>query len=190
MGLFDAFRKDEVTASKALVGSLDASFADWLKMDTGVYKRFYPATTSTAFTDLSQLTGAIGQKYDIVHLLCNVTADGAIVDGSGSKISGTDLVKKCVEADVKLLWIASNNPSDAYIKGFNTRGQKINIVMVKDRRGPFFAPFLTNLLAKMSGGESMPNAWNQLNPQVPSSVHPDAPDAIFVAGRGAARLKP
>jgi len=189
MGLFDAFRKDEVTGSKVLVASLDARFADWLKMDSGVYKRYYPATTSTAFTDLSQLTGAITQKYDIVHLLCNVTAAGEITDGSGKSVSGTELVKKCVEADVKLLWIACNNASDAYIKGFNTRGQKINVVMVKDRRGPFFAPFLTNLLARMSGGEAMPTAWNQLNPQVPSSVHPDAPEAIFVAGRGGVRLR-
>ncbi len=190
MGLFDAFRKDEVKGSKVLVGGLDARFAEWLKMDTGVYKRFYPTTNSTAFTDLSQLTGAISQKYDIVHLLCNVTADGAVADGSGNSITGSDLVKRCVEADVKLLWIACNNAGDAYIKGFNTRGQKINVVMVIDRRGPFFAPFLTNLLAKMSGGEAMPTAWNQLNPQVPSSVHPDAPDAIFVAGRGAVRLLP
>ena len=190
MGILDLFRKDEVTGSKVLVCSLEGRFADWLKMDSGVYKRFYPSTTSTAFASIANLIEALNQKYDIVHVLCGLNASGAITDGNGGSVSGSDLIKKCSEASVKLLWIAANNASDAYIKGFNARGQKINLVMVIDRRGPFFSPFLNNLLAKMSGGEAMPIAWNSLNPQVPSSVHPDAPDAIFFAGRGAVKLLP
>jgi hypothetical protein len=183
MGILDLFRKDEVTGSKVLVCSLGAKFDDSLRSDTQVYKRFYPSTTSTTFTSIEQLTAALAQKYDIVHLLCEASPEGAIAG-----LSGTELIKKCCEANVKLLWIASNNLPEAYTKGFNARGQKINLVMVLDRRGPFFSPFLTNLLAKMSSGEAMPAAWNQLCPQVPSSVHPDAPDAIFFAGRGGLRL--
>jgi hypothetical protein len=183
MGILDLFRKDEVIGSKVLVCSLGPQFADWLKGDTQVYKRFYPATTSKTFSSMQALTAALAQKYDVVHLLCDVSPEGAIAG-----VSGTELIKKCSEANVKLLWIASNNPSDAYIKGFNARGQKINVVMIIDRRGPFFSAFLTNLLAKVSGGAAMPAAWNQLCPQVASSVHPDAPDAIFFAGRGGVRL--
>lgn len=190
MGILDLFRKDEVTSSKVLVCSLDPRFADWLKMDSGVYKRFYASTTSTAFANVADLTQALNQKYDIVHVLCSLNATGAITDGIGGSISGTDLIGKCSEGNVKLLWIAANNAPDAYIKGFNARGRKINVVMVIDRRGPFFSPFLNNLLAKMSGGEAMPIAWNHLNPQVPNSVHPDAPDAIFFAGRGGVKLLP
>jgi hypothetical protein len=184
MGLLDLFRKDEVTGSKVLVCSLGPKFDDSLKSDSQVYKRFYPATTSKTLTGIQELTAALAQKFDIVHLLCDVSPEGAIAG-----MSGTELIKKCCEADVKLLWIASNNLSDAYIKGFNARGQKINLVMIKDRQGPFFSPFLTNLLAKLSSGEAMPAAWNQLCPQVPSSVHPDAPEAIFFAGRGGVRLR-
>ena len=184
MGLLDLFRKEEVTGSKVLVCSLGPQFADWLKSDTQVYKRFYPATTSTTFASIEQLTAALAQKYDIVHLLCEASAEGAIAG-----VSGTELIKKSCEANVKLLWIAGNHPSDAYTKGFNARGQKINVVMIIDRRGPFFSAFLTNLLAKVSSGEAMPAVWNQLCPQVASSVHPDAPEAIFFAGRGSVRLR-
>jgi len=191
MGILDLFRKDEVTGAQILVCALDGSrFADLLKTDSGVYQRFYPSTTSTAFSSISQLIGAIGQKYDVVHLFANINAEGSIVDASGATINGTEFIKKCCETGVKLLWMANNTPADAYINGFSNRGQKINLVMIIDRRGPFFVPFFNNLLAKMSGGEAMPTAWNQLNPQIPNSVHPDAPDAIFSAGRAGLRLMP
>ena len=183
MGILDLFRRDDITGSKVLVCSLDPKFDDWLRSDGQVYKRFYPSTTWTTFTSIQQLTGALDQKYDVVHVLCDVSPEGAIAG-----VSGTQLIKKCCESNVKLLWVASNNLPEAYTKGFNARGQKINLVMVIDRRGPFFSPFLTNLLAKVSSGEAMPVAWNQLCPQVPSSVHPDAPEAIFFAGRGRVRL--
>jgi len=189
MGLLDVFRKDEVVGSKALVCSLDPRFEDWLKSDIQVYKRFYPSSTTTTFPGIPQLVDALSQQYDIVHLLGKVDADGTIVDGAGHRMMGTEFAQKCCDANVKLVWVASNNQSEAYLKGFNTRGQKINLVMIIDRRGPFFSPFLTNLFTKMSAGEAMPKAWNELCPQVPSSVHPDAPDAIFFAGRGGVRLR-
>lgn len=183
MGILDLFRKDEINGSKVLVCSLNPRFDDSLKSDSQVYKRFYPSTTATTFSDAQQLTGALRGTPDILHLLCDVSPDGAV-----GGMTGTDLIKECCESNVKVLWIASNNPAEAYTKGFKARGQKINLVMVIDRRGPFFSPFLTNLLARMSGGEAMPAAWSQLCPQVPSSVHPDAPDAIFFAGRAGVRL--
>ena len=189
MGLLDVFRKDEVSGSRVLVCGLEPQTEDWLRSDTLVYKRYYPATTSTTYAGIAQLTAALEQKFDVVHLLCNVAPDGMIADKDGHRMMGTELAQRCCDADVKLLWIASNNASDAYIKGFNARGQKINLVMIIDRRGPFFSPFLTNLLSRMSSGEAMPKVWNELCPQVPSSVHPDAPDAIFVAGRGGVRLR-
>jgi len=184
MGFLDFLRKEEVTGSKVLVCSLGPKFDDSLKSDTQAYKRFYPSTISRTFSTIQELTAALAQKYDIVHLLCDVSPEGAIAG-----VSGTEFIKTCGASDVKLLWIASSNPSDAYINGFNARGQKINLVMTKDRRGPFFSPFLTDLLAKMSSGEGMPAAWNQVCQQGASSVHPDAPEAIFFAGRGGVKLR-
>lgn len=189
MGLLDAFRKDEVVGAKVLVCGLEPQTEDWLRSDTLVYKRYYPATTSTTYPGIPQLVDALLQKFDIIHVLCDVGANGMMVDAKGNRMMGTDFVQKCCDANVKLLWIASNNAADAYRAGFNARGQKINLVMIIDRRGPFFAPFLTNLYSRMSSGEAMPKAWNELCPQVPSSVHPDAPDAIFFAGRGGVRLR-
>jgi len=120
MGLLDAFRKDEVVGTKALVCGLEPQTEDWLRSDTLVYKRYYPATTSATYPGIPQLVDALAQKFDIVHVLCNLEGNGMIIDARGNRMMGTDFAQKCCDANVKLLWIASNNASDAYLKGFNS----------------------------------------------------------------------
>src|SRR6202035_3386747 len=62
MGIFDSFRKEEVTGSKVLVGQLGTGkgtkFDDELKSDLRVYKRFYPAASGATFTSVAELRGA------------------------------------------------------------------------------------------------------------------------------------
>ncbi len=136
MGLFDLFRKDEVTGAKVLVCSLDPRFNPVMDADARVYKRFYPATTSKSLTGVADLTSSISQGYDVVHLLADVSPDGAVTDAQGQKLAGKDLLQSCVTADVKLLWIASDNKAENYNKGFG-RGQKINLALNLDRMGPY-----------------------------------------------------
>jgi len=62
MGIFDSFRKEEVTGTKVLVGQLGTGqgtkFDEELKADLRVYKRFYPAAVSATFTTVAELRGA------------------------------------------------------------------------------------------------------------------------------------
>ena len=189
MGLFDAFRKDEVVGAKVLVCALGAKFDDLRKNDERIYKRFYPATTSLTANTLTELRQALGQRHDIVHLFCDVNAQGEISDQSGARITGTELLQTSVEAGVKLLWIASDNPGASYIAGFKPKGLKINLVMTMRRLGPYFSLFLDRLLTKTSGGETLPKAWIAVAPQTPNSVQPDVPETIFSAGRGGVVLR-
>src|SRR5579872_277314 len=55
MGIFDAFRKEEVTNSKVLVCQLGPNFEEFLKSDFRVYKRFYPGASSATFTTVAEL---------------------------------------------------------------------------------------------------------------------------------------
>ena len=129
---------------------------------------------------------ALEQQYDIVHLLCRISSTGAV----GESASGAaELIDKCCAAGIKLLWIASDNDAQGYIKGFPLRGRSLNLVMTLKRNRPQFAGFVANLLARMSQGESMPVAWNQLFPQVPGASHAGAPETIVAAGRGGVRLR-
>jgi hypothetical protein len=128
--------------------------------------------------------------YDIVHLFCDVSQEGNIVDVNGNKTAGTALIQRCCDSNVTLLWLASENKPEGYIRGFKAPGKPLNLVLTIDRRGSRFPIFLENLLRKMSAGETMPVAWVSLSPQ--NSKDPrnqNSPACIFAAGRGGVRLR-
>jgi hypothetical protein len=190
MGILDFFRKDrdEVDGAKVLVWAMDNRFSELLKADSEIYQRYYRATTTVALSSIEALLGRLEQRYDIVHLICDVTENGTIKDIVGHEITGTELIQRCCDNDVKLLWSASDNLPTSYIKGFGARGKRINLVMTLKRKGASFPGFLQTLLSRMAHGDTMPVAWNDICPQIPHSDHPDAPESIFFAGRGSVKL--
>jgi hypothetical protein len=190
MSILDLFRKDkdEVRGAKVLVCALDNGFDDLLKADAEVYGRYYRATTAAVLPSIQALIGRLDQKYDIVHLLCDVTPNGTITDTNCEEITGTELIQRCCDQNVKLLWCGSDNPPERYIKGFGARGKRLNLVMTLNRKGPNFPGLLQKLVSQMAYGNTMPVAWNDLCPQIPGSDHQDAPESIFFAGRGGVKL--
>jgi hypothetical protein len=193
MGLFDSFKKEEVAGTKVLVGQLGtgqgAKFDEELKADLRVYKRFYPAASSATFTTVAELRGAVGHKYDVLHLFCDVGANGAITDASGDKVTGTELLTAAVDAGVKLLWIGNDNPQQAYDAGFKTKGVKTNVVLTLRRLGSNTSLFLDSLLVKMQKGDTLSKAWSVASQPEGKSVQPDIPHVISSLGRGGVVLK-
>jgi hypothetical protein len=189
MGLLDAFKKDEVVGTKVLVCALGGDFEGLPKKDESIYRRFYPATTALSAGTVAEVKQAIGQKPDVFHLFCNVDAQGVIADPSGGRVTGADLLQACVEAGVKVLWIANDNFADPYNAGFKAKGLKLNVVLIERRLGPNFSLFLDNLLTKLAAGESFSKAWKVASTPEGRSVQPDVPHAITSLGRGAVVLK-
>jgi len=193
MGIRDLFKKraqDEVLGTKILVASLNGKFAEWARADAGCYSRFYSAPAEGTFEQVEELLKAIGKGYDVVHLFCDVTSDGAITDTRGQQIPATRVLQACSESDVKLLWVASENKPEGYVKGFKPTGNPLNLVLTIDRRSSRFTGFLENLLRKMSAGETMPVAWVSLAPQISKDPrNQNAPACIFAAGRGGVKLR-
>ncbi len=189
MGLFDSFRKEEVVGTKVLVCSLDARFSPVMNSDSQQYRRLYPATTASVFAGVQQLTQAIAQGYDVVHFYGDVSPEGTMADNGGNKLSGRQLMDACCNANVKLLWMASDNRPQNYAKAFDTRGRKINLVTTIRRLGPYFPLFLGNLLEKISAGDAVAKAWEDLNPKGGDSVQPDTPECGFFSGRGKVVLR-
>jgi len=193
MGIFDSFRKEEVTGSKVLVGQLGTGqgtkFDEELKSDLRVYKRFYPAASSATFTSVAELRGAASHQYDVLHLFCDVGAGGAITDASGDRVTGTELLKAAADSGVKLLWIGNDNPQETYDAGFKTKGLKINVVLTLRRLGSNTSLFLDSLLAKMQAGETLAKAWSVASQPEGKSVQPDVPHTISSLGRGSVVLR-
>jgi len=189
MGLFDAFRKEEVSATKVLVCQLGPNFDEPLKSDLRVYKRFYPTASSATFTSVADLRTALKQKYDILHLFCAVGNDGAIADASGGRITGAELLAAAAESDVKLLWIGNDNAQESYDAGFKPKGIKINVVLTLRRLGSNTSLFLDNLLTQMSSGQPLSKAWSVASNPEGKSVQPDVPHTISSLGRGAVILR-
>jgi hypothetical protein len=191
MGLLDAFRKDEVAGSTVLVCALGTQHEELRKNDERIYKCFYPKTTSMVATTNAELQSALKQgSYDVVHLIGDVDAQGAVTDSTGGRLSGDDLLRACVDSGDKLFWFASDNPADSYNAGFKPKGLKLNVMLIERRLGPNFNLFLDNLLTRMSGGESFSKAWSVVSKPEGKSVQPDVPHTIVSAGRGGVVLRP
>jgi hypothetical protein len=186
LGFMDAFRRDQVVGTRILICATNPKFDELTRYDAEVYQHYYSASTFIVFSQARDLISALGQGYDVVHLLCDVNSTGNI---EGSDLTGAELMERCCDSGVKLLWIASDNDVEGYISGFKTRGKHLNLVMTLKRNDPHFSDFLGELLSRMSEGDTMPVAWSDVCPQVPGSSHAEVPESIFFAGRGGVRLQ-
>ena len=117
MGILDLSHKDEVRGAKVLVCALDNRFDDLLKGDAEVYGRYYRATTTTVFPGIQALLGGLEQKYDIVHLICDVSADGAIADTSGEEITGNATHSELLRSERKVIVVRQRQSTRTVHKG-------------------------------------------------------------------------
>jgi hypothetical protein len=157
-----------------------------MQIDSDIYRKFYSKIYGK-ISNIRELNNSLPQ-YDVVHLHCDLGPTGEITDSTSAAIPAEDFLRSCTQANVKMLWIASDNPAKKYIAGFKVRGTRLNLVMTLERKNPSFGHFLERLLSLISAGDALPIAWNKLCPQIPGRDHPDTPETIMVVGRGSVRL--
>lgn len=186
--LFRASPSAAASGAKVLVCSLDPSLHEQANEDSATYSRYYRHVDSACLSSVQDLLEAIAKGYDIVHVLSGLSSGGFLRDASGANLLGTDLITECCERGVKLLWIASDNNPDDYIKGFQARGKPLNLIMTISRRGARFSNFIEKLLPRVSTGETLPVVWGSLVPQAQGPWHEELPSCIFFAGNANAKL--
>jgi hypothetical protein len=194
LGIRDLFKSrskdDDTRATRVLVAALDQKFAELVSIDGRCYCAVYPDAKQKSFENVEGLLKAIGDGYEVIHLFCDVTADGEITGGQGRELSATDLIDGCCKSGVKLLWIASDNKPEAYVKGFKPAKKPLNMILTIERKNSRFPAFLEGLLRKMSQGETLPVSWVSLAPQNSNDPrNQEAPSCIFVAGLASARFR-
>jgi hypothetical protein len=187
MGFKDWFRKDEVIGTRVLVCSFSEKIDDNVSNDALVYSRYY--STTVRAVRVAFIGQILSEGYDVVHVFCDVSKKGVVTDYVGDTITGTELVEICLQSGVKLLWIARENLSEAYISDFRAQGKKLNLIMTLVRNGLSFSEFLDQLLGKMRFGATIPVAWAQLAPHHTKDIDVKIPSCIFFAGRGGVILR-
>lgn len=177
----------ESNGASVLVCSLDPCPTVLLQGDAGAYSRYYKHVDILVFQRISALLRAIELRYDMVHLFCPLAPGGRLVDAD-STLFGSDLIARCCESGVKLLWVANENNADDYVSGFRAAGRRVNVVMTVDRNGANFDGFLEDLLCRVSQGDTLPSAWTAVVPQAAGEWQKGAPSCIFFAGLPDAKL--
>ena len=170
--------------------SLDPACQEPFDTDRTIYVRHYQRVDAGFFSSIGDLLSTVENGYDIVHLFSPLAPGGLIVDIGGATLLGSELVKKCCEGNVKLLWIASDNRPDDYVKGVKAAGKPLNLIMTISRNGAKFGGFLEKVLDRISSGDTLPVAWTALVPQAEGPWQQDLPSCIFFAGRADVRLLP
>ena len=115
---------------------------------------------------------AYANIYPVAHLLVNVGPDGTV-----GQTHAKQVLRTCAKMDVKLVFIASDNPTDVYVSHF--KPGPYNLVMTLERKGEKFPAFLDALLSKMTSGKTMLSAWVELAPQTEHAPEHDALPEVF-----------
>ena len=119
-------------------------------------------------------------QCDVLFLYADIAPGGGV---TGSVQGLREIIR---DSGAKVVVVASANPPDRYIKAGAERPYgRANLVMTLNRRGNSFEHFFTELFSKMKTGVSMPDAWVQLDPQVPVCVADSNPETIFACELGA-----
>ena len=162
----------------SLGGETAGGFED---TDAKVYSTFYRHINVVKGQRVDDFLGSVGRDgYDIIHLFCELDEDGELAGEQGARLNADDLFEVCREADVKLLFIASDNPSEncsVFVRRKPASGM-LNIVMTISRLGDKFPFFLEGLLRGMSAGKTMPYAWVDVAPQG-ASLWPKKGPAVY-----------
>jgi len=161
-----------VKNTRVLVCSLgnDPTITQQTNEDCEVYKHHYVLVEKHTDLLTTQLLTLLTEGgYKTVHLLAKYDQLGNILDRDSGPLTPGELFKAGNQGKIKLLYLAGDGSPktdiaklllDAYeasLRGF--------MVVFTKNRGPYFARFLNNLVARLATGVGLILAWGLLRPQ-------------------------
>jgi len=174
--------------SSVLVASVGPGLSPLLDADFAAYSHRYAESRREALINAASLLEIVSSQFQIVHLLCRISADGLIIDEEDSKVPFAKVLDETYRRGTKALFLACDNPREAYVNGVKLSGKKMNVIMTLDRRGKAFTAFLFTLLSNLAEGRSMVQSWIKTVPPTDSSS--ELPTCIFAAGLPGALFLP
>jgi len=183
-------RPDGRSSTSILVVSFGPDLADLSGADFAVYSRYYPGSRLESADSDSKLLETVSKGFDFIHLLCRISDRGLIIGSQLPCISCSMLLDEAYRHGTKTLFMACENPKEAYINAVKLAGRNMNIIMTLNRRGPAFAGFLASLTERMAAGDPMVRAWAKVSPQLKAESNHVLPTCIFAAGSPNATFSP
>jgi hypothetical protein len=103
-----------VCGTKVLVCSLGAETAEGFEdEDAKVYAAHYPNVEVAKGRRPDDFADSVaGARYGVIHLFCELDEGGDLRGGEGPRLDASDFFEACRAADVKLLFIASENVNE------------------------------------------------------------------------------
>jgi hypothetical protein len=167
-----SLRKRSTALSDPKVGLLNLATekaAEFARTDAAWLSRLFESVT---------VSDSDAPRCDVLFLYADMAPSGVI---DGSALGLREIVR---DSGAKIVVVASENLAESYIKAGAQRPYgRANLVMTLDRCGDAFERFFEALFSKMQRGESMPDAWVQLNPQV-REPNFESPETIFACELG------
>ncbi len=168
------------------IGTLNQSQLD---ADLTIYCDYYTNVTTKTVNNLKEFIDFISNaSFDLFHLFVNIDKDGNIIDGS-DKITVGKIISVIQARNAKYIFFANDSPSDSYTNGSKGLKHTTNIVMTLERKGNNFSEFFKKVFSKVSKGQTLPVAWNEIAPQIPGVEHDNTPSCMAVMGAGSVILR-
>lgn len=185
--------REIVRNARVFVCSLGAETPEGFEdADAKVFTAYYPNVKIAKGLRPDDFVDSVSNfRYDIIHLFCELDEDGDLRGGAGTKLEASALFDACRAADVKLLFIASENRSEGYINmgRRQPKGIALDVVRTMGRNGESFTSFLRELLRRMSAGKTLLEAWVEIAPQSESAQrHMQLPTTYCTMDRAAVLL--
>lgn len=182
-----------VSDTKILVCSLRRETPEGFEdADARVYAKYYRHVEVAKGRQPDDFINSIDRTgYDVIHLYCELDEEGDMAGPPGSKLKASAFFDACRRADVKLLFIASENVNENYINMGRQQPKDLalDIVRTIGRNGESFTSFLGELLGRMSTGKTLPQAWVEIAPQSErAQQHMQLPATYCSVGRAAVLL--
>lgn len=159
-------RKQRVTNTRVLIASLGEA-EDMLaetELDAAKYKVYYKNVELRKGLNAQEFLVLLStDQFEVIHLHGKFDKRGTFKDSTGFMLRLSDVKRACDYAQVKLLWLASEN-NLAWVKDNPVLTSPSFHLILTGARGNNFPKFLSSLLSRFSRGESISSAWEQFVP--------------------------
>jgi hypothetical protein len=159
-------RRQRILGTKVLVAVLggDPNLAAQAETDASKYKVYYGSVELRKAMDAQKFLVLLStDQFDVVHLLGKFDKRAIFNDDTGFQLRLSDVKRACDYAQVKMLWLATENDLDVIRDNPVLLEPQFHLILTKER-GENFPKFLSTLLSRLARGESVAVAWDSFVP--------------------------